>query len=83
MAYNFYPNPVQTNLEIEIYMPKQGEVRMLLTDRIGSPVWKMGFGVRETGIHTSQIPMYPFAPGGYVLNMWFDEYMVGEKIIKK
>ncbi len=83
LRYNFYPNPVETNLEIEIYLPKQAQVRMQLTDRLGRIVWEKGFGRWEEGINTAQVFMSPYVKGEYVLNIWFDEYMVGEKIVKK
>ena len=83
LTYNFYPNPAEINLEIEIYMPKQGQVRMQLTDRLGRPVWGKDYGKWNEGIHLAQVFMSPFVKGEYVLNMWFDEYMVGEKIMKK
>ena len=34
-------------------------------------------------IHTTQILMPYFVQGEYVLNMWSDEYIAGEKILKK
>ena len=83
LTYNFYPNPVKTNLEIEVYMPRQGEVKMQLTDRLGRIVWKKDFGKWNEGAHSAQIFMSPFVNGEYVLNMWFDEYMTGEKILKR
>ncbi len=84
LTYNFYPNPVVTNLEIEIYMPKTAEeVRMQLTDRLGRPVWSENYGRWTEGIHTIQVFMMPFMVGEYVLNMWFDEHLIGEKILKR
>jgi len=83
LTYNFYPNPVEINLEIEVYMPKQGQVRMQLTDRLGRLVWDKNYGKWQVGINTTQIFMSPYNTGEYVLNMWFDEYLVGEKVLKK
>ena len=84
LSYNFYPNPVKTNLEIEVYMPKQAkQVRMQLTDRVGCLVWSKNFGQWPAGVNTTQIFMSPYTIGEYVLNMWFDDFMVGEKILKK
>jgi hypothetical protein len=83
LTYNFYPNPVEANLEIEIFMPKQGQVRMQLIDKVGGLVWGKNFGKWGEGIHFEQVFMSPFSRGEYVLNMWFDEYLVGEIILKK
>ncbi len=67
LTYNFYPNPVVTNLEIEIYMPKTAEeVRMQLTDRLGRPVWSENYGRWTEGIHTVQVFMMPFKPGQFI-----------------
>jgi hypothetical protein len=84
LTYNFYPNPVEVNLEIEMYLPKPANrIRMQLTDRMGRVAWAKEYGSRQQGIHTEQIYMYPFVTGEYILNIWFDDYMIGEKIIKK
>ena len=84
LTYNFYPNPVIANLEIEIYLPRQANhVRMQLTDKIGRSVWEKRYRNWEEGIHSTQIIMSPFVRGEYVLDMWFDGYQVGAKILKK
>jgi len=83
LTYNFYPNPVETTLKIEIYMPKEGQVRMQLSDRMGRFVWKKNCGKWNEGIHSEEIFMSPFVKGEYVLNIWFDKYLVGEKILKR
>ncbi len=82
LTYNFYPNPVVTNLEAEIYMPGTGQVRMQLGDRMGKILWQRSYGALAAGVHHLSIPMSPFIPGEYVLNMWFDDYPVGAKILK-
>jgi hypothetical protein len=79
----FYPNPAEVNLEIEVDLPKSGKVRMQLADRSGILVWKKEYGTWNSGIHTVQVFMSPYVKGEYVLNMWFDEYRVGEIIMKK
>ena len=83
LTYNFYPNPVINDLNIEIYMPKPGHVQMQLTSRPGLIVWTKDFGIWPEGIHATSIFMGGFPLGEYVLNMWFDDYMIGEIIIKK
>ncbi|MCL1942060.1 MAG: T9SS type A sorting domain-containing protein [Candidatus Azobacteroides sp.] len=83
LTYNFYPNPAVTNLEVEVYLPRTAHVRMQLTNRPGQVVWSRDFGVWREGINTVQIFVSPFPTGEYVLNMWFDGYMTGEKILKK
>ncbi|MDR0231964.1 MAG: hypothetical protein LBI82_07580 [Dysgonamonadaceae bacterium] len=84
LTYNFYPNPVETNLEVEIYLPRYAkQIKMQLTDKIGRPVWKEHYKYWEQGVNTVQIYMAPFAKGEYVLTMWFDGCPFGEKILKK
>lgn len=83
LTYNFHPNPVINDLNIEIYMPKTGHIKMQLTNRPGLVVWTKDFGTRAEGIHETSVFMGGFPSGEYVLNMWFDDYMVGEIIIKK
>ena len=83
LTYNFYPNPVATNLDIEIFMPKAGQVKMQLVSRMGLPVWSQNFGKWPEGIHSVSVYMGAFSSGDYVLDMWFDDYLIGEKILKR
>ena len=82
LTYNFYPNPVKNDLNIEVFMPKRGRVRMRLTSRPGMTVWKKDFGEWQQGVQKASVSMPAFPVGEYVLNMWFDGYLVGEKILK-
>jgi len=83
LTYNFYPNPAVTNLEVEMYLPRTAHVRMQLTNRPGQVVWSRDFGIWREGINTAQIFVSPFPTGEYVLNMWVEDYMIGEIIMKK
>ncbi len=83
LTYNFYPNPVITNLDIEVFMPRTGHVKMQLVSRMGLTVWSEDFGVWPAGVHAAPVFMSAFPVGDYVLNMWFDDYLVGEKIVKR
>jgi hypothetical protein len=83
LTCNFYPNPAVTNLDIEVYMPKAGHVKMQMVSRTGLTVWTKDFGIWTTGIHTTSIYVAPFPTGEYVLNMWFDDYLTGNTILKR
>jgi hypothetical protein len=83
LTYNFYPNPMEINLDIEVFMPRAGQVRMQLTNRTGLVVWKNDFGIWPTGIHTASVYAGAFPAGEYILNMSFDDYVTGEKILKR
>jgi len=82
LTYNFYPNPVRNDLNIEFFMPKAGKVQMQLASRLGLKAWAKDFGTLQEGIHTASVSMLAFPVGEYVLNIWFDEYMVGNIILK-
>ena len=82
LTYNSYPNPVINDLNIEVYLPKAGRVQMQLTSRPGLIVWTKDFGTWNEGIHKTSVFAGGFPSGEYVLNMWFDEYAVGEVILK-
>jgi len=83
LRYNFYPNPVETNLELEIFMPKPGRVKMQLTNRVGIIIWNNDYGIWSEGLNVIPIPMLTHSKGEYIFNMWFDEYLVEEKVLKK
>ncbi len=85
LTYNVYPNPVQTNLEIEIYLPIPAQtIRVQLTDRQGRIVMEENWGSKPAGIFTKQIFMGQYIRGEYILNIQLDEsFMISEKILKR
>ncbi len=83
LTYNFYPNPVINNLEMEFFMPREGHVRMQMINRMGLTIWKEDFGTWSPGTHTTSVFMASFGKGEYILNIWLDDYLIGEKIVKR
>jgi hypothetical protein len=84
LTYNCYPNPVISDLNVEMYLPKPAKVRIQLTERGGRIMKEESWGLKPEGIFNKQISMGFFTLGEYVLNIWLDDgYMISEKIFKK
>ncbi len=85
LTYNAYPNPVQTNLNLEIYLPIPAQtVRVQLTDRQGRILKEDHWGAQPAGILSKQIFMAPYIRGEYILHIRLDEsFMFSEIILKR
>lgn len=84
LTYNCYPNPVISDLHVEMYLPKPAKVRIQVTERGGRIMKEENWGMKPEGIFNRSISMGFFTMGEYVLNIWLDEgYMVSEKVFKK
>lgn len=83
-SYNFHPNPVVSNLEIELLLPHTAEVRIQLTERGGRIVLEESRGRQAEGIVNLPLQMGHLPPGEYVLNIRLDEsYMVSGIVFKR
>jgi hypothetical protein len=84
LTYNCYPNPVVSDLNIEMYLPRPAKIRIQLTERGGRIMKEENWGAKPEGIFNRQISMGFFTMGEYVLNIWLDDgYMISEKVFKK
>ncbi|KAA6302581.1 MAG: hypothetical protein EZS26_001088 [Candidatus Ordinivivax streblomastigis] len=84
LTYNYYPNPVISDLNIEMYLPRPAKIRVQLTERGGRIMKEERWGMKPEGIFHQQISMGFFTVGEYVLNIWLDDgYMVSKKLFKR
>ncbi len=84
LTYNLYPNPVITDIDIEMYLPKSAnKIRIQLSDRQGRLMIEEDWGSQAEGILTRQIYMGQYPRSEYVVNIWMDDYMLSEKVLKR
>jgi hypothetical protein len=83
LNYNFYPNPVTTTLNIELYFPREVHVRILLVNQAGLPVLNENKGKLPQGLHHLQINLPFLSTGNYVLTVLLDDYRTSEIIMKR
>lgn len=83
MRYNFYPNPVESMLTIELFISAGARVSYDLFTLSGLCIYKKDFGILAAGVHNYQIDLPHIPTGEYLLRMQVNENTYTEKIIKK
>jgi hypothetical protein len=84
LTYNLYPNPVKTQLDVEMYLPKSAHtIRIQVRSTMGLPVLDENKGAHPEGIYRFQVDMTWVPVGNYVLDMWLDEHLVSEILMKR
>jgi hypothetical protein len=85
LTYNIFPNPVKnSDLNIEIYLPKNvNNVRVQAGTTMGAIVSGKNFGAFPEGAHTFQIDAWSLPAGNYILDIWLDEKLISEIIMKR
>lgn len=82
LTYNIYPNPVSTYLEVEMYLPREANVVVLLTSSQGMPVQKKQYPTQPEGLFHFQLDLVSYTAGNYVLDIWLNDHLVSENILK-
>ena len=80
--YNMYPNPVSTNLNIEVYLPKQTGLTIRINDPSGFVLINEDKGSLTEGIHSFQLDVSKLNRGTYVLAIHLDDYVTSQIIMK-
>jgi hypothetical protein len=85
LTYNLFPNPVKNStLNVEMYLPKNAHtIRIQLRSTMGLPVLDENKGARPEGTYSFQLDMTRVSVGNYVLDMWLDDHLVSEIILKR
>ena len=83
LSYNIYPNPVSTFLELEMYLPKSANIRIELRSTIGLVLLNENKGFHPEGICNFQFDMITAPIGSYILDVWLDEKLISEIILKR
>ncbi len=82
-SYNFYPNPVESQLTIEYYLENSTSVNVSLFSMDGKQLKNITVGKKEKGLHTEYMDFSTLAKGTYILRIEANNQAVSEKIIKK
>lgn len=83
LTYNIYPNPVSTYVEVEMYLPQAANVLVHLNSLQGMPLLKKQLFNQPKGIIRFQLDMTSYTRGNYILDIWLNDHLVNEKIMKK
>lgn len=82
-SYNFYPNPVQTNLHVEYYLEKPSDVSISFYNLNGQEVKSIPNQFHQEGFYSKEIDCSMLSTGSYILKLIVNNKIVNEKILKR
>ena len=83
LSYNFYPNPVESQLTIEYYLENVTTVNISLYAMDGKLLKNIAVGKKDKGLHTEYLDCTTLSKGTYILHIETTGKSVSDKIIKK
>jgi hypothetical protein len=83
-TFNAFPNPVSTTLDVEIYLPVDARIKIQTRSVMNRSVYiNENKGKFKEGTHKFQLNVTSLPPGFYLLNIWADNYLLSETVLKK
>ena len=83
LSYNIFPNPVESTLNIELYLPKATNVRLRLSSTIGIILIDDDKGRYPSGAYNLQMDVTNLPTNNYILDVWLDGKLINGLIIIK
>ncbi|MDR1369134.1 MAG: T9SS C-terminal target domain-containing protein [Dysgonamonadaceae bacterium] len=84
LSYNIFPNPAKSFLEVELYLPRPATVRIQLRTTMGLIVKEENRGLVQAGeICHSLLDVYTLPVNDYILDIWLDDYLINQVILKR
>jgi hypothetical protein len=83
LTYNIFPNPVKYTLELEAYLPKPANIHLQLRSTMGLIASDENKGAYQEGVCHFQFDVNSFPVGNYILDMWLDDRLISEIIMKR
>lgn len=83
LSYNFYPNPVQTQLTLEYYLESATTVNVSIYSMDGKLIKNLPIGKQDKGLHTQYIDCSNLSKGTYIVRIDANNKVTSDKIIKK
>jgi len=82
-TYNFYPNPVKTQLSVEYYISEDARVECGLYNTSGMLLYRSPKKTLQAGAYQDIIDMNRYSQGEYILRILVNDKAISERIIKK
>lgn len=83
LSYNFYPNPVESVLNIEYYLEKPSSVTISLYNLEGRLMKTVTKSISFSGVYTETIDCSQLSKGTYIISVATGYKMYSDKVIKK
>ena len=82
-TFNAFPNPVSSTLNVEIFIPVEAKIRVQVRSVANRSVYiNENKGKFAAGSHHFYFDLSRLPSGYYLLNIWLDNYMLSETILK-
>uniref|UniRef100_UPI0026080E88 T9SS type A sorting domain-containing protein n=1 Tax=uncultured Dysgonomonas sp. TaxID=206096 RepID=UPI0026080E88 len=82
-SYNFYPNPVESQLTIEYYLENATSVTISMYSLDGKLLKNIDLGRKDKGMYSEFIDCSTLSKGTYVLTIKTNTNTLSDKIIKR
>jgi hypothetical protein len=83
-AFNAYPNPMSTMLNVEILLPVEAKIKIQIRSIANNSVYiNENKGKFASGGHRFQFDVSRLPFGYYLLNIWVDNYLLSETMLKQ
>jgi len=83
-AFNAFPNPMTSILNVEIFIPMEAKIKIQLRSVSSHSVYiNENKGKFDSGIYRFQFNVSQLPVGYYLLNVWADNYMFSATLLKK
>lgn len=83
LSYNFYPNPVESQLTVDYYLEKPTEIGMTIYSMEGKLVKNIPIGKMDKGLNSEYIDCSSLTKGTYILRIQTNNNITSDKFIKK
>lgn len=83
LSYNFYPNPVESQLTLEYYLENLTTVNVTIYSMDGKLIKSLVMGKLDKGLHTQYIDCSNLSKGTYILKIQANEKVISDKFIKR
>ncbi len=81
--YNFFPNPVVNDLNVEYLLKENSQISITLFDMNGKIANSIPTQTQKAGLYTENIDCSSLTDGNYILQINVDGEIISNKIIKK
>jgi len=83
-TFNAFPNPVGSTLEVEVFIPTEAKIKIQVRSVVNKSVYiNENEGKFAPGSYRFQFNVSKLPAGYYLVNIWADNYLLSETILKQ
>jgi len=83
-TFNAYPNPMGSTLEVEVFIPVEAKIKVQVRSVVNKSVYiNENKGKFAPGSHHFQFNVSKLPQGYYLINIWADNYLLSETLLKQ